>query len=316
MKSDKILQNLLSKIQKYLTRDDVSEIILHEIGVVRLDTIKGFKEIKDSNITFQFLEDLPHQLATFSDQQFSSKFVVLSSNIPGTNFRVTAVHHSCLQSNCNTILIRKPLGIEFKIEDYIENKKDIEFVIELVKIGKNILLVGGTGTGKTSFLNQLIKFIPSEARLVALQDSAELLIPHKNKDELMVSKNGSNSSKLDYKSGLDICMRLRPDRIFLGEIDSVNTLAFLRLGNTGHKGMLSTLHTDSPNDTLNALQLNLMLAGFTANKEALNSFIASALDYVIKIDRVGNAKKVIAIKSIKEIIEEESQFNNMIKEIK
>lgn len=314
MKSDKILQNLLVKIQKYLTRDDVSEIILHEVGIVRLDTIKGFKEIKDPNITFEFLEDLPFQIATFTDQQFNSKYIILSSNIPGTNFRVTATHRSCLQRNCNSILIRKPLGVEFKLEDYIDKKEDIELIKSLATVGKNVLIVGGTGTGKTSFINQMIKLIPMHQRIVTIQDSAELIIPHKNKDELIVSKNGSKNSNLDYKGALDICMRLRPDRVFLGEIDSVNTLAFLRLGNTGHKGMLSTLHTDSPNDTLNALQLNLMLGGFAANKEALNGFIASAIDYVIKIQKFENIDskgtvskevKVIAIKTIKEILEEE-----------
>jgi type IV secretion system protein VirB11 len=344
MKSDRILQNLLSKINKYLTRDDVSEIILHEIGIVRLDTTKGFKEIKDPNITFQFLEDLPYQLATFSEQQFGSKFVLLSSNIPNTNYRVTGVHHSCLISNCNTILIRKPLGIEFKLDDYINEKEsveiledssklkerirfleesiqklkkeqkptshlEIELVINLVKVGKNILIVGGTGTGKTSFLNQLIKYIDLITRIIAIQDSAELIIPHKNKEEIMVSKNSSNLSKLTYRGAIDISMRLRPDRILLGEIDTENTMAFLRLGNTGHKGMISTLHTDSPNDTLNALQLNLMLGGFTSDKDTLNRFIKSALDYVIKIERVGHSKKVMAIKSIDEIIKEESEVN-------
>ncbi|RXJ82170.1 ATPase, T2SS/T4P/T4SS family [Arcobacter sp. F2176] len=347
MKSDRILQNLLSKINKYLTRDDVSEIILHEIGIVRLDTTKGFKEIKDPNITFQFLEDLPDQLATFSEQQFNHKFILLSSNIPNTSHRVTGVHRSCLLSNCNTILIRKPLGIEFKLEDYINDNKgveileknneleekikylektihklkeeqkptshlEVELVINLVKVGKNILIVGGTGTAKTSFLNQLIKYIDLSTRIVAIQDSAELIIPQKNKEEIMVSKNSSNLSKLTYRGAIDISMRLRPDRIFLGEIDTENTMAFLRLGNTGHKGMLSTLHTDHPNDTLNSLQLNLLLAGFTSEKDTLNAFIKSALDYVIKIERVGFNRKVMAIKSINEIIKEESEVNHAV----
>ncbi|WP_424686520.1 MAG: CpaF/VirB11 family protein [Halarcobacter ebronensis] len=310
MKSDKILQNLLSKIQKYLTRDDTSEIILHEIGIVRLDTINGFKDIKDSNITYQFLNDLPSQLATFSNQDFSPKSFTLSSNIPGTNYRVTATHSNVLDSNCNSILIRKPLGIEFKISNYIDKKEDITLIIDLIKKGFNLLIIGGTGTGKTSLLNKLIEYIDLKERIVAIQDSAELIIPHKNKDLLMVSKNGSNISNLDYKSALDLSMRMRPDRILLGEIDSVNTLAFLRLGNTGHKGMVSTLHTNSPLDTLNALQLNLMLSGFTSNKKALNGFISSAIDYVIKVQKVGKfEKKVTDIKTIKEIIEEESKLN-------
>src|SRR5690606_11149917 len=104
-------------------------------------------------------------------------------NIPGTNFRVTATHRSCLQRNCNSILIRKPLGVEFKLEDYIDKKEDIELIKSLAIVGKNVLIVGGTGTGKTSFINQMIKLIPMHQRIVTIQDSAELIIPHKNKDE-------------------------------------------------------------------------------------------------------------------------------------
>ena len=164
---------------------------------------------------------------------------------------------------------------------------------------KNILLSGGTGSGKTSFLNSLMGEIDQNERVVTIEDSQELRVENINKTQLAVPKIATEI--YSYQIAIDNAMRLRPDRLFLGEIDIRNTFSFLRVNNTGHAGNLSTLHANSPKDAIKAIKTNVILGGglTSVDDKMLNSLIVTAIDYIIQIERVKNKRVVTDILNLK-----------------
>lgn len=143
-------------------------------------------------------------------------------------------------------------------------------------------------------------------RVLTIEDSGEMIVKNKNKTQILVNKvNKNNPNDFTYIDGINVAMRLYPQRLFLGEIDVNNTAAFLRINNTGHKGNGTTIHSNSVEDCINAIKSNLMLSGFNvANDRALNSFIVSALDYIIQVrkDPFTNERKIVDILHVKDFL--------------
>ena len=163
-------------------------------------------------------------------------------------------------------------------------------------------IAGGTGSGKTSFLNSLMGEIDPDERIVTIEDSQELRVENINKTQLAVPKIATEI--YSYQVAIDNAMRLRPDRLFLGEIDIRNTFSFLRVNNTGHAGNLSTLHANNPRDAIKAIKTNIILGGGLSNVDdgMLDSLIITAIDYIIQIARMKNQRVVSDILNLKEDI--------------
>lgn len=160
-----------------------------------------------------------------------------------------------------------------------------EKIKDLIKNKKNVLVSGGTGSGKTSFLNSLMGEIDPNERIVTIEDAQELYIENENKTQLAVPKE--ESEIYSYQTAINNAMRLRPDRLFLGEIDIRNTFTFLRVNNTGHAGNLSTLHANNPEDAIKAIITNIILGGGLQNPDnkMLTELIITAIDFIIQISR-------------------------------
>jgi len=146
---------------------------------------------------------------------------------------------------------------------------------------------GGTSSGKTTFFNSLITHIPQETRIIAIEDTQELRIDQPNVVRIIKSKTGTDIAKVTYEDIINSCMRMRPDRLLLGELDIGNTAPFLRLLNTGHGGSMSTLHADGPNQALEALELNARLAGLEG---PVDRFARSGIDIIVHIKRESRKK--------------------------
>lgn len=218
----------------------------------------------------------------------------LSCSIPSTNIRVQAQHPSITVSNQLALSMRVPSKTIFPITAFKLNDNlgfDYEDIKQFIIQRKNILVSGGTGTGKTSFLNALLEFLPPDDRIVSVEDSPELRIKNNNKVQLLVAKNDQKA--YTYKDGLNDAMRLRPDRIFVGEIDTRNTLLFLRLSNTGHEGMVSSIHANGVEEAIHAITLNAKFEGSSIEVKTLVEYFASAMDYVIQIKRVKEKGRII-----------------------
>ncbi|WP_306301783.1 CpaF/VirB11 family protein [Helicobacter cinaedi] len=162
---------------------------------------------------------------------------------------------------------------------------------------KNILISGGTATGKTSFANSLLDEIPLEDRIITVEDSPELHIHNLNKVQIVVSKN--EATNYTYEKTLNDCVRMSPDRLLLGEIDTRNTMLFLRLNNTGHSGSISTLHANSVEDAIHAITMNAKFSGAEATNEAIVEYFIAAIDYVIQIKRTEQGREVHNVLDVK-----------------
>ncbi|PKG57316.1 pilus assembly protein CpaF [Shewanella sp. Choline-02u-19] len=179
-----------------------------------------------------------------------------------------------------------------------------ESMIELLKgavKGKlNILVSGGTGSGKTTLLNMLSGFIPSDERIVTIEDSAELQLqqPHTVRLETR-PQNIEGKGEVSQRDLVKNCLRMRPDRIVIGEVRGGEALDMLTAMNTGHEGSLTTLHANSPRDALGRLEYMVCMAGFDMPVSNIRTQVASAIDLVVQLERQEDGRRRIT--SIQEI---------------
>ena len=181
---------------------------------------------------------------------------------------------------------RKMMTMEQMISGGTVTEKEAEFLKGVVRDGKNLFICGGTGSGKTTFLNALSQFIPREERVITIEDSAELKLlglPNLIRLEARDS-NISGDIRITIRDLIKASLRMRPDRIIVGEVRSGECLDMLQAMNTGHNGSLSTGHGNSPKDMLSRLE-TMALMGGELPLAAVRGQIASALDYLVYLER-------------------------------
>lgn len=307
MNNSLILNNILEMLDPYLMLK-ANELIFNNPKEIFVDYGDKWEIIEDERLDYNILESFLIELATRRNQIFDEKHCHLSCELPEPylRYRVQAQHKSSLFDSEISICIRIPSRTNYPLENFVLSKNLIdqgwsyEKIKELIRKRKNVLISGGTGTGKTSFLNSLMSEIDINERVVTIEDSHELQVLNKNKTQLAVPKIATEI--YSYQVAIDNAMRLRPDRLFLGEIDIRNTFSFLRVNNTGHAGNLSTLHANNPNDAIKAIITNIILGGGLTNpdKNMLLELIITAIDYIVQIKREKNQRIITDILNLKE----------------
>ena len=171
------------------------------------------------------------------------------------------------------------------------------FLKEAVKSRQNILVSGGTGSGKTTLLNILSQFIPEGERIVTVEDSAELKLSHRNIVRLEARPaNIEGKGRITIRDLVINCLRMRPDRIIVGECRGAEALDMLQAMNTGHDGSLTTAHANNPRDALSRLENMVMMAGFELPSSAIREQMASAIDLIVQQSRMGDgSRKIVKI---------------------
>ncbi|MCG9737144.1 CpaF family protein [Shewanella insulae] len=176
----------------------------------------------------------------------------------------------------------------------------VELLEGAVKGKLNVLVSGGTGSGKTTLLNMLSGYIPSDERIVTIEDSAELQLqqPHTVRLETR-PQNIEGRGEVTQRDLVKNCLRMRPDRIVVGEVRGGEALDMLTAMNTGHEGSLTTLHANSPRDALGRLEYMVCMAGFDMPVSNIRTQIASAIDLVVQLERQEDGRRrVISIQEI------------------
>ena len=189
---------------------------------------------------------------------------------------------------------KTPLSVDHLISYGTLSKEMADFLRACVKAKLNILVSGGTGSGKTTTLNVLSSFIPTDERIVTIEDAAELRLeqPH-------VVTLESRPSNIEGKGAVTIrdlvrnALRMRPDRIIVGEVRGGEALDMLQAMNTGHDGSLTTAHANSPRDVLSRLETMVLMSGFELPVRAIRTQIASALDLIIHQSRIQDGSRKI-----------------------
>jgi len=194
----------------------------------------------------------------------------------------------------------RPMTVEQLIKYGSITQEAAEFLHKLVLAKYNIFICGGTGSGKTTFLNALSNFIPADERIITIEDSAELQIRGVENIVRMETRNANTEGKgeITIRDLIKTSLRMRPERIIVGEVRSAEALDMLQAMNTGHDGSLSTGHANSTSDMLSRLE-TMVLSAAPLPLEAVRKQIAAAIDIIVHLSRIRDkSRKVIEITEV------------------
>ncbi|MBI5956624.1 MAG: CpaF family protein [Chloroflexi bacterium] len=195
---------------------------------------------------------------------------------------------------------RKPLTTDDLIRFGTITPEMVEFFKACVEARLNIVVSGGTGSGKTTTLNVLSGFIPADERIVTIEDAAELQLRQEHWVRMETRKpNIEGKGEITARDLVINALRMRPDRIVLGEVRGKEALDMLQAMNTGHDGSLTTLHSNSPRDTLSRLETMVLMAGFDLPVKAIREQVSRAIDLVIHQERLKDgSRKVVMVTEV------------------
>jgi len=170
----------------------------------------------------------------------------------------------------------------------------------MVKARMNILVSGGTGAGKTTFLNVLSSSIPDDERIITVEDAAELILQQEHTVRLETRPaNIEGKGAITQRDLVRNALRMRPDRIIVGEVRGAEALDMLQAMNTGHDGSISTIHANAPRDALSRIETMVLMAGFDLPSKAIREQIASALNVILQLSRMSDGtRKVVAVSEV------------------
>jgi pilus assembly protein CpaF len=205
-----------------------------------------------------------------------------------------------LALNGPTITIRKFAKTPFTPEELIQRgsftAEFIEFIKAAVQAKLNLVVSGGTGTGKTTMLNLFSAYIPNDERIITIEDAAELQLRQEHVISLEARpKNIEGKGEVTRGDLVVNALRMRPDRIIVGECRSAEALDMLQAMNTGHEGSMTTVHANSPRDALHRLETMVLMAGFDLPLRAIREQIASALDVIVQLERMKDGSRRVVL---------------------
>ena len=314
------IDTYLAPLRKFLDRHDVTELCINrpgELWIERMGT-PAMERFQASDVTDEMMARLARLLATATNQTVNETNPLLAATLP-TGERVQAVLPPASPHGV-ALSIRRQIVNDLSLEDYekagafqsvgvvrqetpqADNSPltkmlsigDIKgFLQEAVRAKKNLLISGGTSTGKTTFLNAVLKCVDNGERIVTIEDTPEVNPSQPNWLSLLASKGDQGTAKVTIQDLLEASLRLRPDRILLGELRGKEAYTFLRAVNTGHPGSITTVHADTPRGAFEQIELMVLQAGFGLNKPEIRSYISAVIDCVIQLRRIGG-KRIIS----------------------
>lgn len=310
-----LVQQVYSQIRGYGVLDNLlKDELITEIMINGKDTIfiEKFGQIEKSDVFFESheqLDDLIQKIVSQSGREVNQANPIVDTRLKN-GARVNIVLPP-IALNGPIVTIRQfskePMTLE-KLIAYGAVDNDVaQFLQRLVQAKYNIIVSGGTGTGKTTFLNALSNFIPKTERLITIEDSAELQI--KNMPNLVVletrNANSARSGEITIRDLIKTALRMRPERIVVGEVRGKEAIDMLQAMNTGHDGSLSTVHANSARDVLSRLETMVLMGKINLPLLAIRQQIQSSVDIIVHLSRFKDGSR-----KVKEIVEIVGMKNN------
>lgn len=307
---DPFLEAYLEPFRSWLAQDDVTEILVNRPGEVWIEQRGRMTSHEAPKIDDSLLQRLAEQVARVSNQGISRERPLLAAMLPN-GARVQFVAPTATRSHW-ALAVRRHCLLDLPLEAYssgplqpVSNipgpspeEDPIGFLREAVKGRKTILISGGTSTGKTTFLNALMREVPAEERVIVVEDTAEVQLHGPNDLGLIAVKGELGEALINTDDLLQAALRLRPDRILLGELRGKEAVSFLRAVNTGHPGSFSTIHANSTSGALEQLALMVVQSGLGLSRSETIDYARSVIDVVVQLGREGAERKIIAIEQL------------------
>ena len=315
------LRSFLAPLTGMLARPDVTDIYVNRPGELWVETTSGGIERHEApGLDEATLARLARQFAALSHQGISREHPLLSATLPdGARIQVIAPPAT---RGPLALAIRKHVSPQLDLSDYVasgafgETKAregfersegdralaamlaagDIRGMLSAaVKGRKNILVAGGTSTGKTTFLNALLKEVPAEERLILIEDTPELFVRHENHVGLIAARSALGEAQVETDDLVAASLRMRPDRIILGELRGREAYSFLRAVNTGHPGSMTTVHADSPERAVEQIVLLVLQGGTQLNRDDVRHYVSRTVDVFVQLTRSGGRRRVAEV---------------------
>ncbi|MCZ2204477.1 P-type DNA transfer ATPase VirB11 [Bartonella sp. A05] len=328
-----IVLTKLKLLDKYLNDENLFEIVVNRPGEVMVEGPHGWQTHEIKELTYSELEGIAKVIAAYTTQKIGVENPVLSATLPN-NERIQIVMPPASAPNTISMTIRKPSLRNFSLEELNEkdlfsvtesisftpleqmarrlneltyNEKELtrsfiardfsNFLSRAVVAQQNILISGKTGSGKTTLSKALIAKIPEDERILTIEDTPELVVPHANKVQLFYSKDNQGLAKAGAKELLESGLRMRPDRILLQELRDGTAFYYIRNVNSGHPGSITTVHASS---ALSAFEQMTLLVkesegGGDLTRDDIRNLLISMIDVIIQCKRIEGKFRVTEI---------------------
>lgn len=301
-KKEEIIAQTVDEITGYgpitplIQNPEITEVMVNGSNYVYVER-NG--KIDKTNITFRDDQQLMHvieKIVSPLGRRIDESSPMVDARLPNGS-RVNAIIPP-LALDGPTLTIRKFAEDPFTVDDLISfgtfSPQAAFFLRSCVEARVNIIVAGGTGSGKTTTLNVISSFIPSDERIVTIEDAAELQLHQEHVVRLETRpKNIEGKGEVTVRDLVKNSLRMRPDRIIVGEVRTGEALDMLQAMNTGHDGSLTTVHANSPRDVLSRLETMVMMAGMELPIKAIREQVASAIDLIVYQSRLKDGSRRI-----------------------
>jgi type IV secretion system protein VirB11 len=313
------LRSCLAPFDGALARPDVTDIYVNRPGEVWIETVDGVIERHDDlSINDLTLARLARQVAALTHQGVNREHPLLAATMPdGSRIQVVAppatrgpLALSIRRQVTTSLTLRdyqreghfdttrtapEKSDLDRNLEQLISARQFAEALALAVQARKNIIVSGGTSTGKTTFLNALMREIPEGERLILIEDTPELTVGHQNAVGLVCVRGDLGEAQVTANDLVSASLRMRPDRIILGELRGPEAFAFLRAINSGHPGSMTTIHADSPESAVEQLVMLVLQGGTRLSRADVRTYVLQSVDIFIQLARSGGRRSVSAV---------------------
>ena len=311
------LRRYLAPFDEWLSRPDVTDILVNRPGEVWVETVGGQTSRFDApQLTETDLARLARQVAGAASQGVNREQPLLSASLPD-GARVQIIAPPATRAGL-VLAIRKHAISDLSIGELGRSglfdacgraaggphaDADLDALLAAgdfmgflglaVERRKTIVLAGGTSSGKTTLLNALVKEIDPTERLVVIEDAPEIRLEHPNAIGLIAVRGEAGEARVGAEDLLQAALRMRPDRIMLGELRGAEAFAYLRAVNTGHPGSITTVHADSPDGAIDQITMLALLSGVEMGWAAIQAYARRVIDVIVQLRRV-NGRRVVS----------------------